>query len=958
VNTQLSNAITAAVLKVAARKAIANDSLAVSLIDLSQAQQLKRGDFRGNELFYPASVVKLFFLAAACMALEDGTIAETPELLSALKNMIVDSSNEATSYVVDVLTDTNSGAELPDEKMALWMQKRRQLNKRFLQLGYKDINICQKTWDDEPYGRDKVFLEADQNNRNYLSANHVSALMEVIVLGKLVGPQRTKFMMELLKRDYTCASDDPDDQSTGFCAKTLSAGARLWSKAGWTSQVRHDAAYIELADGTRLIMVIFTRGYSDDYELIAELVSAVSCMDTKTADKTIAPYGSWTSPITTDLIVGKTINFDMIGVDRAASDAADVYYLEVRPQEDGHYVLVRCRNGVCDDIISREFNARTRVHEYGGGSFCVSRGTVYFSNYYDQRLYMLQPDLPGSKPQAVTVEPSVPGGLRYADMLADTRRNCLYCVCEEHSNNGSEPKNYLARIALPASVAPSPAAPAAPTVPVPIAQGHSFYASPMLSPDSKKLAFLVWDHPNMPWDATTLMVAAVTEDGDLTDLQPITSGVNESVFQPQWGPDGALYYVCDKTGWWNLYRYDGVKHEPLCPLNAEFGQAQWRFGLSTYDFHGSNEIICAVNHGGIWKLHRLDLQTKQFSEISSIHTDIQWLRVVGDNVIFRGASTERPQEIVQLDLLNNQMTVLKASVSEEPLTDITNKDIVSSPVPIEFPTTGNRSAHAFYYSPKNPDCEAAAEDKPPLIVKCHGGPNGSASSMFNLEIQYWTSRGFAVVDVNYGGSTGYGREYRQRLDGQWGIVDVNDAVNAALYLVSQGLADKNKLLITGRSAGGFTVLCALTFKDVFAAGASYYGISDIEALAKDTHKFESRYDHTLIGPYPEGRQLYKDRSAIYHTEKLNTPIVFFQGTEDKVVLPDQTIKMLEALKKKKIPCAVIMFEGERHGFSKAETVKQCLEGELYFYLRILGLPIPESLPQLTIFNEESLIRSK
>jgi dipeptidyl aminopeptidase/acylaminoacyl peptidase len=312
---------------------------------------------------------------------------------------------------------------------------------------------------------------------------------------------------------------------------------------------------------------------------------------------------------------------------------------------------------------------------------------------------------------------------------------------------------------------------------------------------------------------------------------------------------------------------------------------------------------------------------------------------------------------VQLNLLDNQTKVLKTSVDEKLLADITAQDIISVPTTIEFPTTNDRSAHAFYYAPKNPAYEAAPDSQPPLIVKCHGGPSGSASSMFNLEIQYWTSHGFAVADVNYGGSTGYGREYRQRLNGQWGIVDVDDAVNCAQYLVSQGLADKDKLLISGRSAGGLTVLCTLTFKDVFAAGASYYGISDIEALASDTHKFESHYDHTLIGPYPEGRQLYRERSAIHHTHLLNTPIVFFQGTEDKVVLPDQTIKMLEALKKKEIPCGVIMFEGERHGFSKAETVKKCLEGELYFYQRILGLPVTvgsAGTPLVTMFNEDRL----
>ncbi len=643
-----------------------------------------------------------------------------------------------------------------------------------------------------------------------------------------------------------------------------------------------------------------------------------------------APYGSWKSPITADLIVAGTI-----GLGQIALDGENVYWTEGRPAEGGRNVIVRrTADGKIADMTPSPFNVRTRVHEYGGGTFTVSNGTVYFSNFGDQRLYR---QTPGSEPQPLTLE----ANRRYADAVIDPQRRRIICVCEDHSNGGHEPANCLVSI----NVENGEDA-------LVLASGSDFYSSPRLSPDNSQLAWLSWNHPNMPWDGTQLWVASIKEDGSLSEPQLVAGGVEESVFQPEWSPDGVLYFVSDRTDWWNFYRWQpslgkgGVwMVESLCEMEAEFGLPQWVFGMSTYAFESANRIICTYTQEGIWYLASLDTQTKQLEVIETPYTEISSLHAANGRAAFMAGSATEPTAIVQMDLATRQIEVLRRSSELE-----IDTGYLSMPQAIAFPTENGLTAYAIFYPPQNKDYTAPPEEKPPLIVKSHGGPTASTSSAFNLRIQYWTSRGFAFVDVNYGGSTGYGREYRQRLKDNWGIVDVDDCVNAAKYLAEQGLVDGERLAIAGGSAGGYTTLAALTFRDVFKAGASYYGVSDLEILAKETHKFESRYLDGLIGPYPERKDLYEKRSPIHFTDQLSCPVIFFQGLEDKVVPPNQAEIMVEAIKAKGLPVAYVAYEGEQHGFRRAENIKRTLDGEFYFYSRVFGFEPADVIEPVTIAN--------
>jgi dipeptidyl aminopeptidase/acylaminoacyl peptidase len=643
----------------------------------------------------------------------------------------------------------------------------------------------------------------------------------------------------------------------------------------------------------------------------------------------IAPYGSWKSPISADLIVAGTI-----GLGQIALDGGDVYWSEGRPFEAGRSAIVRrTPDGNIADVTPAPFNVRTRVHEYGGGAFTVQDGTIYFSNFVDQRLYK---QTPNSEPQPLTPV----ANRRYADTAIDRQRGRLICVCEDHTDGG-EPVNTVVSIDLHKSE----------NVQV-LVSGSDFYSSPRLSPDNSQLAWLSWNHPNMPWDGTQLWVAQINADGSLGEAECIAGGVNESVFQPEWSPDGVLYFVSDRTGWWNLYRWLPAQSEgglggveSLYAMDAEFGLPQWVFGMSTYGFESASRIICTYTQKGSWYLASLDLQTKQLEVIETPYTDISSLQVASGKAAFIAGSATEPTAIVQMDLLTQQIEVLRRSSELE-----IDTGYLSTPQAIAFPTENNLTAYAFFYPPQNKDYTAPGGDKPPLLVKSHGGPTASASSTFNLKIQYWTSRGFAFLDVNYGGSTGYGREYRQRLNKHWGIVDVDDCVNGAKYLAESGLVDSQRLAIAGGSAGGYTTLCALTFRDVFKAGASHYGVSDLEALATDTHKFESRYLDKLIGPYPDRKDLYEARSPIHFTDQLSCPAIFFQGLEDKIVPPNQAEMMVEALKAKGLPVAYVAFEGEQHGFRRAENIKRALDGEFYFYSRIFGFELAEAVEPVAIEN--------
>ncbi|NIN67269.1 MAG: prolyl oligopeptidase family serine peptidase [Anaerolineae bacterium] len=609
-------------------------------------------------------------------------------------------------------------------------------------------------------------------------------------------------------------------------------------------------------------------------------------------------------------------------------DGDDVYWLQIRPHEGGRYVITRrTPDGKISDVTLAPFNVRTRVHEYGGGDFLVSDRTVYFSNFVDQRLYRQEP---GGEPTPITPEDD----FRYADGVMDRLRRRLICVREDHTVSGEDAINSLVSIDLER--------PDAGRVMV---SGNDFYSSPRLSPDGSRLAWLTWNHPNMPWDGTQLWVGVLEADGSLGRAELVCGGQDESIFQPEWSPDGVLHFVSDRTGWWNLYRRLGGGIEPLCEMEADFGYPQWVFGLSLYGFESPNRIICAYADQGVWRLASLGTTSGLLELIETPYTEIWRVRALPGRAVFAAGSPSEPPSLVELDVTTGQMEVLHCSSDV-----VIEEGYLTYPRAIEFPTEHGLTAHALYYPPQNRQYVAPAGERPPLIVMSHGGPTSSTWTTRRLEVQYWTSRGMGVLDVNYGGSTGYGRAYRERLKGRWGVVDVDDCVNGALHLVKGGEVDGDRLAIRGSSAGGYTTLCALTFRDVFSAGASYYGVSDVEALAKETHKFESRYLDSLIGPYPEQRELYEERSPIHFAERLSCPVIFFQGLEDHVVPPSQAELMVNALRAKGVPVAYIAFEGEQHGFRRAETIKRTLDAELYFYSRIFGFDLAEPVEPVPIEN--------
>lgn len=638
----------------------------------------------------------------------------------------------------------------------------------------------------------------------------------------------------------------------------------------------------------------------------------------------LAPFGSWKSPITADSIVA-----DSIGLSSIVLDGTDIYWLESRPQEAGRSVIVRrSPDGRTTDITPPQYNVRNRVHEYGGAAYTVVDRQVYFSNLSDNCLYAQ--DLNSEHPERVR-QLTHDQKKRYADLTVDVDRQRLICVQEEHDSADFEPLNTIVSINL-----------SQPEELEVLAGGCDFYAAPQLSPDGNKLAWLSWNHPNLPWDGTNLQVANIV-NGYLSAPALIAGGAHEAIFQPQWATNDTLYFVSDRTGWGNLYCWHDGTVTAVCPLEAEFSLPQWVFGMSTYALMGKHRIVCTYSQLGVWHLALINTLSGHLTHLNIPYTNISDVCASGSSVYCCAASATQTTEIIAIDLLLEFRTVLQRS---------NNLDIdpryLSLPHAIEFPTTGGTTAYAFYYPPTNPDYEPLLGEKPPLLVKSHGGPTAATSNQLSLKTQYWTSRGFAVVDVNYGGSTGYGKAYQHRLDGKWGIVDVDDCTNAALYLVKQGLVDKDRLAISGGSAGGYTTLAALTFGNTFKAGASYYGVSDLAALAKDTHKFESRYLDRLVAPYPAQADIYEARSPLYFTDRLSCPIIFFQGLEDKVVPPNQAEMMVAALKEKGIPVAYVTFPEEQHGFRQAANIKRALTGEFYFYAQIFGFRTTESIEPIEI----------
>lgn len=638
----------------------------------------------------------------------------------------------------------------------------------------------------------------------------------------------------------------------------------------------------------------------------------------------IAPFGSWKSPITSDLIVEGSV-----GLSQPLFEGDDIYWIEMRPKEAGRNVIIRrSADGVCTDVNPAPFNARTRVHEYGGGDYLVNQGIVYFSNFSDQRLY--RQNGPGA-PEALTA----PGEMRYADACMDQSRGRLICVREDHTGEGEAVNSIVSIFTEPGN-----------EYGMVLVEGNDFYSTPRLSPDGTQLAWLTWNHPNMPWDGCELWVGEFGEDGKLASTRWVAGGTAESIFQPEWSPDGVLYFASDRSGWWNLERItpDGGI-ENVYQSKAELGMPQWIFSMSSYAFASPETIVCSHIDQGVSTLSTVNVTTGKITPIDCLYTDIQFVRAAHGQAVFRGGSPTDVAAIVRFDVGTRAFEILRKSNDLE-----VYPRYFSVPRAVEFPTEGGLTAHGFFYPPQNPDYRAPENEKPPLIVKSHGGPTAAASTALSLSVQYWTSRGFAVLDVNYGGSTGYGRQYRERLNKKWGLVDVDDCVNGARYLADRGEVDGDRLIITGGSAGGYTTLCALTFRNAFKAGASHFGISNTESMARDTHKYESQYLTGLLGPYPERKDIYYDRSPINFSERLSCPVIFFQGLEDKVVPPDQAETMVEAIRAKKIPVSYVAFAGEQHGFRQAKNIKRALDGELYFYSKVFDFDLAEPVEPVEIEN--------
>lgn len=645
------------------------------------------------------------------------------------------------------------------------------------------------------------------------------------------------------------------------------------------------------------------------------------------SERRTAAYGTWASPISAAAAAGASI-----GLSEVSCVGESVYWLESRPQEGGRSVIVRRVPGrEAADLTPPGYDARTRVHEYGGGSYLAAHDVVFFSNFADGRVYR-QPV--GAEPRPITPETLAPSSTRYADFALSPDGRRLYAVRESHSVSG-DVVNDLVALSADGSVSPAV-----------VASGHDFYSSPRVSPDGRRLAWLCWDHPNMPWDESELWLGELSEDGALTAAERIAGGDGVSVFQPEWGAptdgESALYFVSDEGGWWRPIRYGRCGFERLSAEEAEFGQPQWVFGLKRYALLQDGTLACIVTRQGSDSLllRHANGEVVQpplaFNVLRSIASD-------GRRVYFVGASPTAAAAVIAYEPSDGTVEVVRRSSTVE-----FDEGYLSAARAISFPTAGEQQAHAFSYAPANRDFLAPEGELPPLLVFVHGGPTSATSPALEPRIQFWTSRGFAVVDVNYRGSSGYGRAYRDALRGRWGVADIEDAVAAARYLVEQGRADPRRLAIRGGSAGGYTTLAALAFTDVFSAGASHFGVSDLERLALDTHKFESRYLDGMIGPYPAEAETYRRRSPLYAATQIDAPLILFQGLEDRVVPPSQAEMMVEALDERRVPHAYVTYEGEGHGFRKADNIRRTLESELSFYGQIWGFTPADALPPLQI----------
>lgn len=648
--------------------------------------------------------------------------------------------------------------------------------------------------------------------------------------------------------------------------------------------------------------------------------------------RTTVPYGTWRSPIATDdLLKGA------LGLAFPSIVDGSIYWMEARPSEAGRTVIVRRdRSGAIRDCLPSPFSARSRVHEYGGICYAVAGGTLYFVNYSDQRIYAvdlsLDPAQPEATPQAVTAD----DGRRYADLIVDGPRQRLLAVAEEDRSN-EEPRNFLVAVSL--------TEPPGTAVATELAGGHDFFATPRLSPDGATLVWLSWDHPAMPWDGTTLWRARLDAAGMPGAPHALAGSATESIFQPEFTHDGNLLGISDRSGWWNLERMLPRPRSTLLPKSADFGLPLWQFGMRTFTECHDGRLACIWQAPEGDQLGLLDLESEALQELHVPWTQISSIVSDDHDLVFIGAGADRFAELVRYDVDSGRHEIIRRS-SE---LNLTTADI-AVPEALHYPSGDGATAHAYYYPPAHRAFEGPEDEKPPLLVMSHGGPTAATAPVLNLKVQFWTSRGFAVLDVNYRGSTGYGRAYRDMLKGGWGIVDVEDCIAGARFLVDRGEVDPDRLAIRGSSAGGFTTLAALTFHDLFRAGASLYGIGDLEALAQDTHKFESRYLDSLVGPYPEAMDVYRARSPIHHVDRLACPVIFLQGLEDRIVPPAQAEAMVAALEAKGLPVAYVAFEGEQHGFRQAANIRRALEAELDFYGRVFGFTPADAIEPVPIRN--------
>jgi len=607
-------------------------------------------------------------------------------------------------------------------------------------------------------------------------------------------------------------------------------------------------------------------------------------------------------------------------------DDARLYWLELQPEEGGRYGLFTGEKGESPrEAVPKEFNVRTRVHEYGGGAYVASGQTVYFSNFKDQLVYRIQK---GGGPAPI----SRPGH-RYADFVVDGKRERLLAVDEDHTTGAQLPVNTISWIKADGTDAGV------------LVSGNDFYSSPRLDPSGARVAWVTWNFPNMPWDGTELWTARVSASGEFVDRKLVAGGREESVIMPAWSPDGTLHFVSDRSGYWNIYRFSDGRVGRVLKTDSDVGVPQWSFRTSTYDFGPGGMIVFIFSRDGVWHLGILEPGKKEFREVKTPYSDFSSLRAAGASAFLLAGSPAEPLSVVELDLEAETTRLVRRPGGPRVVAEF-----VSTPRHIIFPTTGRRRAYGFLYLPRNGGFRAPQGEKPPLLVMSHGGPTSQARTSLSLGIQAWTSRGFAVLDVNYGGSSGYGREYRRRLNGKWGIVDVDDCCNGAEYLARKGVVDPGRLAIRGGSAGGYTTLCALAFRKTFKAGASHYGLSDLLGFVESTHKFEYRYNDILVAPYPEGKKVLKERSALYSADKITAPMIFFQGLDDVIVPPAQAEAMVKSLRARGVPVAYVPFKGEMHGFRKSENIRRAFEAELYFYSKFFGFSIPGSVEPVKIWN--------